>query len=72
MKLKHDKYWSFGWQSMNVLDEIEKKIESIKVIDDSYYLEVILSHIKRAEHYYQEGKKDEAFFNDVIYIAKHT
>lgn len=52
---------------MNVLDEIEKKIESIKVIDDSYYLEVILSHIKRADHYYQEGKKDEAFFNDVIY-----
>lgn len=52
---------------MNVLEEIEKKIESIKAIDESYYLEVILSHIKRAEHYYQEGKKDEEFFNDVIY-----
>lgn len=52
---------------MNVLEEIESKIESIRSIDDSYYLEIILTHIKRAEYYYQEGNRDEAFFNDVIY-----
>ncbi|WP_367109382.1 hypothetical protein [uncultured Psychrobacter sp.] len=52
---------------MNVLEEIESKIESIRSIDDSHYLEIILIHIKRAEYYYTEGNRDEAFYNDVIY-----
>lgn len=54
---------------MDVLKEIEKQIESIKKNDDSsfFYLDLIFTHITRAEFYYVQGKKDSNFFNDVIY-----
>ena len=52
---------------MDILKEIEKQINSIKEIDSSSYLDSILTHIQRAESYYQLGKGDSNYFNDVIY-----
>ncbi|WP_299114524.1 hypothetical protein [uncultured Winogradskyella sp.] len=57
---------------MNVLNEIEKQIESIKKIDNSQYLDSILVHIRRAEFYYNQGKNDDYFFNDVIYRSNQA
>lgn len=52
---------------MDILKEIEKQITSIKVEDNSVYLDQIYNHIDRAEKYYLQGQVDEHYYNDVIY-----
>lgn len=57
---------------MDILKEIEKQIESIKVEDNSAYLDQIYSHLDRAELYYKQGQNDEQYFNDVIYRSNQA
>lgn len=57
---------------MDILKEIEKQITSIKVEDNSIYLDQIYNHIDRAEKYYFQGQTDEHYFNDVIYRANQA
>lgn len=57
---------------MDILNEIQLQITSIKKIDGSSYLDSILTHIDRAEIYYNKGKKDSNFFNDVIYRSNQA
>jgi hypothetical protein len=57
---------------MDILKEIEKQITSIKVEDNSVYLDQIYSHIDRAEKYYLQGHTDEHYFNDVIYRSNQA
>lgn len=57
---------------MDILKEIEKQITSIKVEDNSIYLDQIYNHIDRAEKYYLEGQADEHYFNDVIYRSNQA
>ena len=57
---------------MDVLKEIELQINSIKKQDSSAYLDSILTHISRAEYYYNCGKEDDRFYNDVIYRSNQA
>ncbi|MBI3258206.1 MAG: hypothetical protein HYZ54_01805 [Ignavibacteriae bacterium] len=57
---------------MDTLKEIEKQIDSIRVNDDSRYLDSILIHIQRAEFYYIQGRTDTGFYNDVIYRSNQA
>ena len=57
---------------MDILKEIEKQITSIKVEDNSIYLDQIYYHIDRAEKYYLQGQTDEHYFNDVIYRSNQA
>lgn len=57
---------------MDILEEIEKQITSIKVEDNSIYLDLIYNHIERAEKYYLQGQTDEHYFNDVIYRSNQA
>lgn len=57
---------------MDILKEIETQITSIKVEDNSVYLDKIYNHIDRAEKYYLQGQTDEHYFNDVIYRSNQA
>jgi hypothetical protein len=57
---------------MDVLKEIEQQINSIKKQDGSTYLDSILGHISRAEYYYDCGKEDDRYYNDVIYRSNQA
>lgn len=57
---------------MDILKETDKQITSIKVEDNSIYLDKIYNHIDRAEKYYLQGRTDELFFNDVIYRSNQA
>jgi hypothetical protein len=57
---------------MDILKEIELQINSIKKVDSSNYLDSIFTHIDRAEFYYNQGKTDTNFFNDVIYRSNQA
>lgn len=57
---------------MDILKEIEHQIKFIKSEDDSNYLDSIYTHIERAEFYYNQGKGDVNFFNDVIYRSNQA
>jgi hypothetical protein len=57
---------------MDILKEIEKQIGSIKKVDNSNYLDSILTHIDRAEVYYNKGRGDSNYFNDVIYRSNQA
>lgn len=57
---------------MDILQEIEKQITSIKVEDNSIYLDLIYNHIDRAKKYYLQGQTDEHYFNDVIYRSNQA
>lgn len=52
---------------MDVLKLIKSQISQIKESDNSVFLDAIKVHLERAEYYYNSGKKDSNFFNDVIY-----
>lgn len=57
---------------MDILKGIETQITSIKVEDNSVYLDQIYNHIDRAEKYYLQGQTDEHYFNDVIYRSNQA
>lgn len=52
---------------MDVLKLIESQIEDISKVEASLFLGLILNHLDRAEIYYQSGKKDAHYYNDVVY-----
>lgn len=52
---------------MDIVDLIQSQIKSIQEIDNSVFLDAIKIHLDRAEYYYNCGKEDSYFFNDVIY-----
>lgn len=57
---------------MDILKEIEKQINSIKIEDNSIYLNQIFIHLDRAETYYKQGQNDQNYFNDVIYRSNQA
>ncbi|TGE17402.1 competence protein CoiA family protein [Hymenobacter elongatus] len=52
---------------MDVLKLIESQIEEINKLETSLFLGLIFNHLDRAEIYYQSGKKDAHYYNDVVY-----
>lgn len=52
---------------MDIHKQIIEQIELIKITDSSIYLDAIKIHLERAEYYFNEGKSDSLYFNDVIY-----
>jgi|APAra7269096714_1048519.scaffolds.fasta_scaffold17511_4 hypothetical protein len=52
---------------MNILELIKKQIKQIAQIEKSIFLDAVISHLERAEHYYSLGEDDDNYYNDVIY-----
>jgi hypothetical protein len=57
---------------MDTLRDIEQQVNAIKKEDGSIYLDAVFAHINRAEFYYNQGKIDNDFFNDVIYRSNQA
>ncbi|MDF1697633.1 MAG: hypothetical protein P1U56_17440 [Saprospiraceae bacterium] len=54
---------------MDIINSIEDQVKHIKSIETKLNLDAIVTHIKRAEHFYVKGKEegDEENYTDVIY-----
>ncbi|OJU79041.1 MAG: hypothetical protein BGO09_10550 [Bacteroidetes bacterium 47-18] len=52
---------------MDILKLIEEQIKHIKKDSASSYLDLIYNHLNRAEIYFNNGKQDDHFYNDVVY-----
>jgi PD-(D/E)XK nuclease superfamily len=57
---------------MDLIEIIKAQINQIEKYDGSIYLEAISLHLERAEYYYNEGRKDSGYFNDVIYRTNQS
>lgn len=57
---------------MDIFNEIVQQVNSIKKVDNSIYLDSIITHIDRAEFYYLQGKTDTNYYNDVIYRSNQV
>lgn len=54
---------------MDILASIEDQVKEIRKLSTTASVDQIITHIKRAEHYYSLGikNKDENYFTDVVY-----
>lgn len=52
---------------MDILKLIEEQIKDIKKDSSSNFLDLIYNHLDRAEIYFNSGRSDDHFYNDVVY-----
>lgn len=52
---------------MNKIELIRNQISHIGKLEKSVFLDSVILHLERAEHYYELGQDDNYYYNDLIY-----